>query len=60
MIPERKITPEDVKYVLSAHYQGTEYDPYGAYGDPRKRGMYRSIGVNRNDFMALLQIRQCI
>lgn len=60
MIPERKITPEDVKYVLSAHYQGTEYDPYGAYGDPRKRGMYRSIGVNRNDFMALLQIRPYI
>lgn len=28
MIPEKKITVEDVKYVLSSHYQGTSYDPY--------------------------------
>lgn len=33
--PERKITVEDVKYVLSAHFQGTSYDPYGTYGDNR-------------------------
>ena len=26
--PERKLTIEDVKYVLSLHYQGTPYDPY--------------------------------
>ena len=30
MVPERKVTVEDVKYVLSSHYQGTPYDPYGA------------------------------
>ena len=30
MVPEKKITPEDVKYVLSSHYQGTPYDPYAA------------------------------
>ena len=29
MVPEKKITVEDVKYVLSGHYQGTLYDPYG-------------------------------
>ena len=25
-VPERKVTIEDIKYVLSSHYQGTEYD----------------------------------
>lgn len=57
MVPEKKITVEDVKYVLSGHYQGTPYDPYGSYGDKSMRGAYRSIGINRNDFMALIQIR---
>ena len=57
MNPEKKLTPEDVKYVLSAHYQGTPYDPYASYGDKSQRGMYRSIGINRNDFMALIQMR---
>ena len=55
MIPEKKITPEDVKYVLSSHYQGTPYDPYAAAAT--EKGIYRPIGVNRNDFMALIQLR---
>ena len=38
MVPEKKITVEDVKYVLSSHFQGTPYDPYGAYGDRSMRG----------------------
>ena len=58
MVPEKKITPEEVKYVLSGHYQGTPYDPYLSYGDKTSSGMYRSIGINRNDFMALMQLRQ--
>ena len=29
MVPEKLITVEDVKYVLSAHYLGTSYVPYG-------------------------------
>lgn len=57
MVPEKKITPEDLKYVLSSHYQGTPFDPYNAHGDPMLRGAYRAIGINRNDFMALLQLR---
>ena len=57
MVPEKKITPEDVKYVLSAHYQGTPYDPYLSYGDKSMSGAYRSIGINRNDFMSLVQMR---
>ena len=57
MVPEKKITVEDVKYVLSSHFQGTPYDPYGAYGDRSMRGAYRSIGINRNDSLELLRAR---
>ena len=42
--PDRKVAPEDVQYLLSAHYQGTDYDPY-INRDTGKRGMYRSIGM---------------
>lgn len=57
MVPEKKITVEDVKYVLSSHYQGTPYDPYAAYGDKSKHGAFRSIGINRNDFLSVIQMR---
>lgn len=57
MVPEKKITVEDVKYVLSSHFQGTPYDPYGAYGDKAMRGAYRSVGINRNDFVSVIQLR---
>ena len=57
MVPERKVTVEDVKYVLSSHYQGTPYDPYGAYGDKSEKGAFRSIGINRNDFLSVIQMR---
>ncbi len=55
-VPERKVTVEDVKYVLSLHYQGTPYDPYVADGAPT-RGLYRPIGINRNSQLAVLQLR---
>ena len=55
--PERKITIEDVKYVLSSHYQGTPYDPYGKLGDQRTRHMFRPIGINRQSQLAVMQIR---
>lgn len=54
--PEHKITVEEVKYILASHYQGTPYDPYSAKENPLK-GKYRSIGINRTDVMAILQIR---
>ena len=57
MVPEKKITVEDVKYVLSSHFQGTPYDPYAAYGDKTMKGAYRSIGINRNDFVSVIQMR---
>ena len=56
-VPERKVTIEDVKYVLSAHYQGTPYDPYGRRGDEGTRALYRPIGINRNGQLAVLQLR---
>ena len=56
-VPERKVTIEDIKYVLSSHYQGTEYDCYGGKGTPATRGAYRPIGINRNSQLAVLQLR---
>ncbi|WEV74178.1 C69 family dipeptidase [Bifidobacterium sp. ESL0798] len=55
--PERKVTIEDVKYVLSSHYQGTPYDPYGHRGDEHTRHMYRTIGINRQSQLSVIQIR---
>ena len=55
--PEKKVTIEDVKYVLSAHFQGTPYDPYSSYGEKSMKGAFRSIGVNRNDFLSVIEMR---
>ena len=56
LVPDRKVTVEDVQYLLSAHFQGTPYDPYGM----RQHGLsgkYRSIGINRTGVTNLCQIR---
>ena len=55
--PEKKITVEDIKYLLSSHFQGTPHDPYGTAGDEFTRRAFRTIGINRTDFLALLQLR---
>ncbi len=55
-VPEKKITVEDVKYVLSSYYQGTPYNPYSNVAHAEK-GMYRPIGVAKTGTMAVLQIR---
>lgn len=55
--PDHKITIEDVAYVLSMHYQGTEYDPYGKRGNDTTRHMFRPIGINRTCERSILQIR---
>ena len=57
LVPEKKLTVEDVKYVLSTHYQGTPYDPYTHSGNLSERGKYRAVGINRNDFVAVIQMR---
>ena len=58
MVPERKITVEDVKYALSTHFQNTPYDPYITRGDLSNKGALRPVGINRNDFLSVLQVRQ--
>ncbi len=55
-VPDRKLSAEDVEYMLSAHYEGTPYNPYSGQ-NTGKRGMYRSIGINRTGVAAICQIR---
>lgn len=57
--PNKKITVEDVKYLLSSHYQGTPYDPYGKGNDADKT-KYRPIGISRTSFMACLEVRNSV
>lgn len=54
LVPENKVTIEDVKYLLASHYQGTVYDPYSKY---LEKGKYRTIGVPNTDICGILQIR---
>ena len=56
LVPDWKVTVEDVHYLLSGHYQGTPYNPYTSH-DTGKRGMYRSIGINRTGVTSVCQIR---
>ncbi len=57
LVPEHRITVEEVKWALSNHFQGTVYDPYRKHGDKALCGSYRTIGINRTSFMACLQLR---
>ncbi len=56
LVPDRKVSVEDIQYMLSGHYQGTPYDPY-LNRDTGKRGQYRSIGINRTGVTSICQIR---
>ena len=56
LVPDRKISVEDVKYILSSNYVGTPYNPY-LNQDTGVRGKYRSIGINRTGVTAVCQIR---
>ncbi|MEE6667521.1 C69 family dipeptidase [Pediococcus acidilactici] len=50
----KKISVEDLKFLLSSHYQETSYDPYGETV-PEKR--FRPIGINRNLETHILELR---
>ncbi|KRN97869.1 dipeptidase [Levilactobacillus paucivorans] len=52
----RKISIEDVKFVLSSHYENTKYDVYG-HGSEDDKKLFRPIGINRNHDVHILQIR---
>ncbi len=56
-VPERKLTMEDVKYVLSLHFQSTPYDPYERHGNAELRGKYRPIGISRTGHLSAVQLR---
>ena len=56
LVPEKKITEDDIKYILSSYYQGTPYNPYSKADNPKK-GIYRPIGISRTGVMEILQIR---
>ena len=56
-VPERKVTMEDIKDVLSSHYEGTPFDPYGELGTPEQRRRYRPIGINRQSQLSAMEIR---
>lgn len=52
----RKISIEDVKFVLSSHFENTKYDVYGS-GSESDKTLFRPIGINRNHDVHILQIR---
>lgn len=54
---DRKITVEDVKFVLSSHYENTEFDPYGTTNTAADKKHFRPIGLNRNMNVHILEIR---
>ncbi len=56
LVPDRKVTVEEIKYLVSSHYQGTPFDPY-LKRDTGVRGKYRSIGINRTGVTTICQIR---
>ena len=56
-VPEDKVTLEDVDFLLSSHFEGTPYDPYGTTGTAESRHRYRPIGVNRTGHMVAIQLR---
>lgn len=53
---DRKISVEDIKFVLSSHYENTKYDVYGN-GTAAEKKLFRPIAVNRNHSVHILQIR---
>lgn len=55
--PDHKLTVEDFKYALSSHYQRTPYDMYSHIGSDAERHALRPIGMQRNQELHILQIR---
>ena len=52
----KKITREDIEFVLGSHYQNTPYDPFGK-GTEEEKHRFRPIGLNRTQNSHILQIR---
>lgn len=56
LIPDRKVTIDDLQYLQAGHFQGTPYDPYGKH-ETGLSGKYRPIGINRTGVTHITQIR---
>ncbi|MEG2739259.1 C69 family dipeptidase [Clostridium sp.] len=55
----RKISVEDVQYILSSHYDETEYDPYGK-GTDEEKYLFRPVSLNRTQNSHILQVRNTV
>nr|WP_257007752.1 C69 family dipeptidase [Brachybacterium alimentarium] len=51
------LTLEDVKDVLSSHYQSPVFDPYSPRGTEAECRAVRPTGINRHNALAIRQIR---
>ena len=56
----RKISIEEIKFVMSSHYENTAYDPYSTTSSAAEQKLIRPIGLNRNLELHVLQIRDNI
>lgn len=54
---KKKISPEDIKFLESSHYQDTPYDVYSTANTDAEKKLFRPIGINRNFETHILQIR---
>lgn len=54
---KKKISPEDIKFLESSHYQDTKYDVYSTTNTEAEKKLFRPIGINRNFETHILQIR---
>ncbi|MBW9300740.1 C69 family dipeptidase [Pediococcus acidilactici] len=52
----RKISVEDIQYILKSHYNETKYDPLGS-GSEHDRKTYRAISLSRTANSHILQMR---
>ncbi|MBM6782747.1 C69 family dipeptidase, partial [Bacteroides mediterraneensis] len=54
---DRKISVDDIMFLMASHYQNTPYDVYGDQGTAAEKKRFRPIGINRNFETHILQIR---
>ncbi|WP_283679136.1 C69 family dipeptidase [Lentilactobacillus sp. Marseille-Q4993] len=52
----KKISVEDIEYILGSHYNETEYDPFSK-GNESTKTLFRPISMNRTQNSHVLQIR---
>lgn len=54
--PEKKISVEDIQYILASHYNETKFDPMGS-GSEEDKKRYRAISLSRTMNSHILQMR---